>query len=251
MILRYGNYTHDDNEVWHHIQARDQVSQTGEKIARHVRWTINGILHPADTTHAIVTSEVQALENAYKEHEKDLRFFASDGSTISAHSISNDETINGVRVESFEWLPGGHGGILGSGSEYVTKRSYRIVITAEIPAVPGSNHIVHWEESLQRIGTGGADFVSQTAIVGPVQQQFTKIATPTYAVQRGYAVGYIDYPQVPSALFPTTPPLKPNVRITPGTPKRFNKNQNTHFPVSWEYRYESTSPLTGTPILLG
>lgn len=245
MIFSYGNYTHGQNENWLHVQARFQHNALGLPTIVLNRWVIYGTLIQSDADVTALTAQMAALESAYVDGY-DFAVYENDGTTLTQHVLLNSAAINGVRVKDLEWLerdPRWNQ----PGTEYVNKRTYRIILEAETLSANASD-LVLWEETIVGVGTGGSEFVIKPALVSPPQKQTIQQVTPYYAVQRGRAVGFLDYPAaIATPLWPTDEHVTRR-KVVPGTP-RFGTQQNTHWPISWEYHFESASPLTGSPNL--
>lgn len=246
MIFQYGSYIHEANENWLHIEARFRHNNLGLPTIIHNRWTIYGTLRQADGDVTALTVKMNTLEDAYDDDGFDFKVFDNDGTTLTQHVLLNNAAVNGVQVKHFEWLERDprHGQ---SGTEYVNKRTYRIILEAET-INDGASDLVSWEETVIGIGTGGPEFVIKPALVSPPQKQDIQQVTPFYAIQRGRAVGFLGYPAViATPIWPTDEHVT-RKKIWQGTPK-FGTKFNTLYPINWEYQFESASSLTGGPTL--
>lgn len=246
MIITYGNYAHDANENWFQIQARFRHNKLGRPQSIINRWTIYGTKVQLDNDVASLTTKLAALEAAYSVDGGDLRVYLNDGSTLTQHYLLNSGTVNGVQVLGISYVDrdprSGQ-----SACEYVNKRTYRIILEAEVvdaDAYP----LLSWEETVIGVGTGGPIFVQKGALTGPPQRQIIQQQSSFSAIQIGRAVGYLGYPtQIASPIWPNDEHLERR-RIEPGTPD-FGLVRNTGWPISWRYEFESTSALVGNPTL--
>lgn len=242
MIITYGSYSHDANENWFQIHARFRHNKLGRPQSIINRWTIWGVKKAA--SQAALTTALNSLEAAYSADGYDLYVYLNDGTTATQHFLLNSGTVDGVRVKDISYPDRDprHGQ---SGCEYVNRRTYRIILEAEVvdaDAYP----LVSWEETVIGIGTGGPIFIQKGALTGPPQRQIIQQQSSFQAIQIGRAVGYLDYPgQIASPIWPNDEHLEKR-RITPETPK-FGLIRNTEYPISWRYEFESTSQLVGNP----
>lgn len=196
-ILTYGSHSHADNEVGFTISKFLTLSPRGTPFKNLHSWVINGVLR-ADTQSEL-TSKMDATQTAYSQSGQDLVFYLSGG-VPSHHKLLSGSTLTGTRVRSFTWQPG-QPGVWGSGTEYVFRRSYRIVVDAEAIA-DGADNILQYTQSLTYKGTGGPRWLLAGSLTGPMQMQTVQQATPLYLIQSGFALGLFSRPDFPGPLVP-------------------------------------------------
>lgn len=242
MILKYGTYAHANNEVWFSISKRAQHSPIGFSQHVNVTWTINGVLKGDSTSD--LTSKMQALENAYSSDFKDLIFYDNDGTTELHHSLRNNQSIKGIQVKAFNWLSG-NPGVWGSGTEYVNRRSYQIVVSADV--LDSGSNLLEWHEGLQLVGDGGPKWVVMGALRGPVQIQEVQEITPYRVIQSGYAYGHLAPPTPPAPIWPFA--LHGDQKVEEILTPDLGVNVNTRYGIRWRYMFESATALTGGPTL--
>jgi len=231
MQLSYGGYAHDDNEVWLDIHKKAVFGPTGAREKVVERWVINGVL--ISDTAASLSSKISDLDAAYGQNDQDLTF----GGT--AHSIVSSNTINGVRVQSLEWLPG-NPGVWGSGTEYVNKRSYRIVVTAETLYPEWDLYL--YQSSVSVTGNCGPRQIMMPSLIGYPQQQIPQLHTTQKIVQSGMAIGLTTRPSPDGPWYNTQYEQNEMRRITELWPMELGKHKNLKFPVRWSYFYEFPYP---------
>lgn len=197
-ILSYGGHQHDENETGFTISKFLTLSPRGTPFKNLHSWVINGVLRA--TTQSALTAKMDALKAAYDQSGQDLTFYLGGG-VASHHKLLSSQTLTGTRVRSFTWLPG-QPGVWGSGTEYVFRRSYRIVVDAEAIA-DGADNILQYTQSISRKGTGGRRWLLAGSLVGPMQEQTVQQATPLYLIQSGFALGLFSRPDFPGPLFPS------------------------------------------------
>ena len=237
----WGSYAHDTAENWFRFESRIQHSRLGRPQSITTRITLWGVKIAA--SQAALTTALAALESAYSQDDKDFRVKLADG-TDTQHKLLSAGSLNGVQVKDFSYIDRDprHGQ---SGTEYVNKRTYRVVLEAE-GIDPDAYSLLFWDEQLTGIGTGGLAFILKTALVGTPQRQDLVQQTPSVVIQQGRALGYTDWPVPAQPKFPTHEHLERR-RIAYGTPQAFGLRQNTLYPITWYYEFESPTLLSGLP----
>lgn len=239
MIFKYGNYSHDDNEVWFDVDFRTIYSDVGVKQNIRGTWIVYGVKKGEDASD--LTDKLEALETAYSIQGADIGFYDNSG-TLTRHFMLSAVSTDGVQVESFKYLPG-NGRHWGSGTEYVNMRSYRIILTANLIDCP--LNVVSWRERIVGIGTGGPKFIYKGALTGPPQKQIIQQQTSFQAIQEGSGIGYFEYPFVATPFAPQHEHLGRR-RVSLYTPK-FGAVRNSLYRVDWSYFFESSTALVGSP----
>ncbi len=237
MYLKYGSFSHVQNDPTVEIHSRTNMSPRGFIASITYQWNIRGILQGADST-AILAAMV-ALEAAYVNNNgQDLILYYDDQATI-AHRLLNAGSLGGTRIVSGPDYP------VGDGAELGTFRTYEITVEADYPNV--QQNIIAWDDSLTLEGLGGPRYVFLECLEGVPQQQIVRQQTTYRAQQAGRAVGLFAYvnaapPVFPGALLPEA------AKVTRRAPQR-RLNSFTEFVTEWSYEFESTSPLNGLPIV--
>lgn len=245
MILKWGGYSHDDNECWFSINRRLVLGQTGTPLLTEERWTIHGV--KIASTAAELTTALNELEAAYRDQGRDLVFVDNDGANTT-HVLRNEDCLNGTRVIGPVRYPGGVPGVWGSRTEYAGLRYYQITVAGEriVEGLDESVPVV-WNESIRYSG-GGPKYVMSGAITGQAQVQQTMEQVPVRAVQMGYAEGLYTWPQFPG-LLPLGYYNPEESYQEQSSPKQWGQNQNMRFPIRWKYAYDSpTLGAVGPPI---
>lgn len=241
MILGYGNYRHELNEVTVVIDQQASTNTAGARDKTKHRWTISGVLH-ADSV-AAMTTKIRALENAYKQNGKDLVLYDADGTTPTAHALRSATSLSGTRVVSGPTYPVGN-------EVYSLNRAYSIVVECETDVKPdsvgngsaargGQNAPLRFSQSTQQSG-GGPITQWITLLDGrPVKQETARHST-YLLVQSGQATGERGYPAVPAPLFPNSLREQPTISYTLDPTNEGSQNKpKVLFTVSWSYVFES------------
>lgn len=234
MLLRYGSYTHDQNECALLIEKRAHFSPRGERELVRETWHITGIKHAA--SQSALTAALADLRLAYSVNGRDAGLYLDDGVTPTDHLLISNVTLGGVRVLSLDFPQG-------DGAEYSTFRTYRITLEADFPDTSGN--LLEYDEALHFEGTGGPRRVFLEVLEGLPQEQIGTTCTTYRATQQGRAVGYGTYPVPPPPLWPAAE-LPERRRIVLRTPER-HAGSFARFPVEWNYSFESIAPLAGYP----
>jgi hypothetical protein len=233
MILKYGGYAHDDNEVNFTISMRTIRSSFGRGRGFRIQWNIMGVKF--GNSFSDLTSKLTSLENAYGVDGQDLIFYDSDGSTLTRHSLYNANAFGQVKVQDFRYLKG-NPGIWGSGTEYVNKRSYQIVVEADV--LNDRSRLLSWKESVRTFGVGLEQRKWLESLTGNPQRQRLKRRTTIKAIQTGTAVGDTTWPQAATPLWPADEHTDRR-DFTVHTPK-FVVNGADQYPISWAYYFEGS-----------
>jgi hypothetical protein len=246
MIGTYGNYSHDDNEIWlHNISFKQQYSSVGQPTVRVARFTIRGVKTAA--TVSALTIALNSLKNAYSFDGYDFTL-QDNSSNLTTHVLRSNLSVNGNRIVDFSFLTGtvSVGGSFGSGSEYTVRRTFQIVIEGQL--LNGGAEFTQFRESLRLIGDGGHRFKMVGSLTGGVQVQVLQQFTPYRVVQSGFAVGFLDYPTAPAPIWPGA--LHGDVKVEEIMTPQFGSSINTNFPIRWRYEFESASVLSGSPAFI-
>ena len=259
MILKYGTYSHALNEAEVVIEREPGSGGGGNVALLKERWTISGELQAA--SQSAITTAINALQAAYSENGQDLILAFDDGSA-SAHQLLSSGPAGGVQVKRMSFP-------IGRGSEYGTHRTYQIVCEADIPLEPeegagagsgsgGANGdgagsepgqgswVTQWTEILTFTG-GGPRFTFLPVINGLPQRQMTNQSTTYKATQMGQGVGMFWWPNPPPRLWPVFE-HEDQRQISRASPK-LTPTGEVEYGISWQYVFESATPLTGNPHL--
>jgi hypothetical protein len=237
MLLRYGSYTHDQNECALVIEKRAVFSPRGERQFVRETWHVAGIKQAA--SQGALTAALAELRSAYNVNGRDAGLYLDDGATLTDHYLTSSATLGGVRVTGLDFPRG-------EGAEYSTFRTYRITLEADFPDT--TTNLLEYDESLNFEGNGGPRRVFLEVLEGLPQEQIANQCTTCRATQHGRAVGYGTYPVPPPPIWPAAE-LADRRRIILRTPERY-AGQFARYPVEWHYAFESIAPLAGTPHVL-
>lgn len=239
MYIRYGNYTHAQNEATVAIQRTSILAPNGIIRGYKEVWNISGMLQAANQS--LLTSAILTLKSAYAVHGHHLGLYFDNG-TPANHALPSLGSAGGTRVTTPPSFP------VGEGAEYSTFRTYTVQVEAEYydPAV----QLLEWAEAISWSGGGPLDLHLQPINGKPIKQRVAE-ATPFQASIDGEAIGAFTWPNPPAPLWPFAW-IQPRSRITRGKPKRLGqagRSYFTDFVTSWHYEFESADPLIGNPRL--
>jgi hypothetical protein len=242
MQLKYGGYSHENDGVSFTVQGRRVFDKYNKERRLKVRYVITGVI--TGTTASDITTKCTALEDAYRLQSQDLVFYDND-SNPTVHSLRTGDCLGGTRTHGPDWLDG-MPGVWGSATEYVDKRTYRVVVEGDIAYRGG---LISWSESWVQIGTAGPETRWVESLVDDPVRQVLKQKTTTLGIQSGAAVGDDTYPPIPPAMFPD---LLMNIKgqspkTTLWTPEFYRDGQMSNYKASWMYVHESPVVLAVTP----
>lgn len=226
MIFKYGNYTHDNNEVEVVFRQSALFDNRGGRRGLRKRLELKGVLH--GTSQANLTAKLSDLDAAYAVDGRNAILFLDDGTTQTHHRIISSDTLTGVQVvQPPSFQPG-------DGAEYSTFRSYTIILEADFI---GDSTILSFEETVTIQGTGGERFAYLETLNSLPVRQVVNDFTLVRMTQAGSAVGHLSYPFAPSPLWPALEDVSQRtfIRRSPRQRGRIF----TDFPTSWTYKFTS------------
>lgn len=237
MIVKWGTYSHDLNECDVSITRSPKISEAGDRVGYVERWSITGML--IGTGIDDLTTKINLLVTAYSANAKDLKLLKDDAATVTSHQMLTASTIGGTKVVSGPTFQESEG-------EYVTWRRYSIEIEGYFE--DGTSNTLAFNESVSLEG-GLPRVAFIETLTGPPIAQTVAQKTTFRGSQSGTHVGRTSFPTAPSPLWPSSPPLMTK-RVSKSGPKRIGPTgapNLTEYSVSWDYQYESATPLTGNP----
>lgn len=232
MILRYGTYSHPDNEVMISISQRPTFNEIGLRSGYVASWSVQGMI--LGTSSSDLATKIAALEAAYGVDGLDLVLYDSDGVSVR-HAMRNTGSRTGVKISELSYPTG-------DGTEYVTYRTYSFTAEAEYQTDLGVFSI---SESYS-FGGGGQQKIVIPTLSGPPVEQLVRQQTAYTCQQQGQAIGVAAYPTVPAPAFPSAE-HRDRRRITYNRPSRIGRYGNQMYQVSWSYEFESPSALFALP----
>ena len=222
IYFKYGNYAHDAGECQVTIARSANKGQDGLTIIGYTtRYTVAGVIQGTSTSD--ITAKLRALEAAYAYNSKDFGLYDS-ATGQTAHWVR--ASASDVRVVEGPTYP------KGDGAEYVTGRTYQIVIEAQTGVtVPG---LYDFSETVT-ISGGGQRVVWLETLNGPPQKQITALQTLCTVVQQGKASSATTWPPPASQLFPGS--LMEMPTITYSSPQTLDTGRKINYQTSWNYQF--------------
>jgi hypothetical protein len=234
-----GGITTDLNEVnLATASAMPTWTPRGGKMGINHTWVVRGITRAS--SQSALTTKLAARDAEWVDGGvlDEMVLYLGPGTTnATVHSVDDDDTLNGIQVRKFEYTSPGP---WFSQTEYVWKRSWQLVLTAE--KITGTNEIYQFSETFEQIGTGGADSVIQEALTGNPQLQVTKAVTKFMYRQYGIAVKVGSYYAFPNAAYPSNV-LPKQTRYWQKSPQRKGTLQSILFPSGWHYLMHAPTNL--------
>lgn len=247
MYWSYNGYTADLHESVIKITANELRTARGQVYAYEKVVAITGRI--IRTTRSDLLSRIAALKSACSSDGGDFVFKFSDN-TDSGDGMTNTSTTGGVRVSPVSFPEG-------TGGEFSTWRKYAIQIKGTIASGIGlgMNPIIEFRENMAHGNPTAAGNWELIPIMDGEWQAQTGYPTGKHQLtQSGTIVGLYGYPTVPSPVYSTSPPYKPNLdKIAYGDPRRVEPDGTFYeWPVTYSYSFESGTAMTplATPDVL-
>lgn len=236
MYFKYGSYTHDTGEILLASYTKQRMKSERNRLV-FTRHTMELQGEVCLTGQAAIKTRLEAIEAAYSVDGNDAVLYHDDG-TQSAHRMISDQSLNGVRVLTFDYPRGEH-------EQYATGRTYRIVLQADY--LTEEDSIYSFSETLTFIGNGGTMWEHIPHFLGPPSVRVVYTQTPQTIRQQGTVVGVTGWPLVPSPLLPAQYEHQERRSIALRSPLVLQQNQNMMYAVEYSYEFSSTSPWSGYP----
>lgn len=238
MKLRFDDYDFRANEVRVTSKRSIEQDKAGVPFEYTDRIDLDGYL--AGTTQQELTNAENQLKTVLLRQGKDLVFFQDDNQPSSV-VLRNATAIRQVRVVE------GPNFADVNGPEFVSQRHFTFGVEATYPYPSRLGTLLEWTETLS-ISGGGAVFVVNDAIVGAGQRQQLKEVEKCVATQKGSAVGYDRYPDVPAPIWPfALKRTRPVVDRT--TPEKQGASKYRRYRIEWTWEFEWPVELVGVPTL--
>lgn len=208
LVWKWGSYSHEPGECYPMIiEARPLFTDRGVRYATNVRYQVGGDICFTDaekaaidagteTEQSTLTTRISALEVAYSDEYKDYGFYLDDGTTPTAHAITNDQADNysGNRILSVSFpsrLP----------TEYTNTRSFQCTVSSVL--LDSLSNTMYAKEEIMWRGTGGEMWTYRPTYAGNLERETIFPSTPVSIVQRGILIGLTAYPTAPLPWWPS------------------------------------------------
>ena len=236
MYFTYGSYTHDRGEILLSSYTVQRMKSKRNRIMFH-RHTMTLMGEICVTGQDAIKSRLESIQSAYNVDGEDAILHHDDG-TNSAHRMISNQSLNGVRVLTFDYPKGTDG-------EYVTGRTYRIVLQADYLVEEDS--IYAFRENLVFMGNTGMKWELVPHFNGPPTSKVIYNQTPQKIVQTGQAVGLTGYPLLPGPLYAANYEHQDLRRVTYTNPSLLQRNKNLLYTVDYQYVFSSVTSQSGVP----
>lgn len=235
--FRYGNYTHDNDEVvLTAMEVIPKYSDRGRRREATYRLHLVGELIGTGST---LQDKIAELITAYEPDDQDAALYLDDG-TLTRHRLeaNNSANLSGVHVAARSWPKG-------DAAEICTTRSFYIRLEATY--FEPTSQIVWYQETVRSIGTTGPAWVAIPQVTGPVIFQQIAQVTPQIIIQAGTVTGLEGYPlgNVPPPLLPTYEHQEKRTYelLSP----QFRGRRYSDFSIRWAYHMSSPTAQTLIP----
>jgi hypothetical protein len=207
-------------------------------------WHVAGVKQ--STTQAALTTALAALEGAYTPDGQNIVLKDNLGAN-TRHLVTSANTFSGVKVAHFGYPKGSWDMQTEYGSGNANKRTYEIVLTAEIRTGSASD-LYAYREKVTQIGTGGPLQKYMGSLTGTPVLQTLRAEVPIRYVQEGYVIGRGTWLTVPSPLNFGVEMQEQRV-IEVGSPMDVRVNGAELFKSSYRYVFERVGATVFSPTL--
>lgn len=240
MQLVKGSYGFVVNATRFKIDVQPLMNRGGQFYAKKIRWDVSGDFPVSSQLDA--TQKMSLLENVLSRPNEDLTFY-NDSGGIAAR-LPNLGSITGTRFFGPTWPDS-------MGPMWATLQRFQFYAEAEYPYPAAVNALLWFSETLDFVG-GGPIRKHRLALNTPPQRQLVYLYSIYQVTQHGEASGYAGYPTPPAPIFPDALMRNPNFTRT-GPERVGNLSQalagHQGYKISWNYYFESATPLVGVPNL--
>lgn len=231
-------YKHPDNE------ANLRLFRVVPLYSRRgFRWGVRNIMQIEGeilaTSQADFQTKIGDLIAAYSVNGNDFAFFDNDGN-ITNHAIlaSAASSLTGTKVIERSWPK--H-----DGSEWATKRTYRITIQGDFIDKEPSQDLLWYYETVRHIGTTGQRWKSWELDTGAPISQTVNQQTVQRIVQSGTAFGLTAQPSAPGSLLSSLEHLDLR-EVEPISPRR-ERLGFYNYGIRWRYVHTSDTAQSLSP----
>ena len=234
MFIKYGKYIHQLNEAYVSVSHNAIESDQNIKIGWQSQWQIQGVLladnDAADPVQNL-TSKINALKTAYGKNGYNIGLYTDDG-VVTSHYIKSSDTVQGVRIQSLSFPQG-------IGSEYATKRTYSISLTADYisdNAARTGKKFIESSQTISTTGTGGPRYVVRETRFGSPVRQLVSQATVVRVSQSG-SIKCLGAPPVPT-------PIYSNYEVFPArTISVTYSEKDKYYHCNYSFQFEAPFPF--------
>ncbi len=236
MRLRYGSYLFPVNGVEVATSQTTLRSDATIPYGQRRRMEVHGYLEGSGQED--LSSKADQLKLALRKPYQNLELL-TDGNKVTDTNLKAAFSLTGVVVTEGPNFPSSRG------AEYSLQREFTFVAEADY-FLPGlGNFLMAFKETLTFRG-GKPVYVMKRALDGPPQRQKVWAQTEYYVSQAGEAVSFqFPYPDPAPPLFPQA--LKEAGTITRTGPDRTGPDFYQNYRTSWQYEFESVTPLSAQP----
>lgn len=238
MYIQYGSHAHAPGEIQLSVSKQTLFTEAQTPYAVRERWDMQGML--VGDSQSDINAQVSTLLTAYSKHGEDIALKLSEGGDSHLKMRSRD-CIGGTRVVVPPTFPSN------VDAAYVTFLPYTIAVEGDVAMTDLPTALLAFSETITKSG-GGPRFGLLEPLIGAPVRQLLKRQTIFRATQQGTATGLYARPTAPLPLWPNA--LKESPRIELRSPKVRGSGSSltfTEYTISWQYEFESSQPLLGSP----
>jgi hypothetical protein len=237
MRLRIGSLVRPNNEAVVVPSYSPIYDFTRRVQAMKIRWDITGrVVNYPVATQGLTSGEIRTLEQAFKSNSPYLALLEDESNSPTAFELNPSSLLQGPFLVDYSF-PASEKEVFATGV------AYRAVFEA-VQSISAGKDLIEFEEEISREPGGVHHVYVGGAVNFPERQTAFKNKVWKYT-QSGYAVGLLAHPDAPEPIWPFALMSQPNVTLS--GPQFKSTKYDTHYRISWEYRFEYHLPLTGLP----
>ncbi len=237
MMFRYGNYLHKVGTMGYSLDWTPVLDQGGNIWASDAVMACNGFIHRQGATPQQIQDEIYALQRAYSVQGVDCGL-TIDGFGQTADYLRSADFVGGLRLLKPLSYP------TTKGTQHVNIRDFNVSVGGR-RVFADFGYVVQFNERISLRGGGRRRTVTETINTLAVVQQGRKYGK-YLAVQSGSATVVGLAYQPPPPLWPWAL-LEPDARNWDFESAEPIGQFKLLYKFSWEYIYESPTPLFGLP----
>jgi hypothetical protein len=236
MILQVGSIRRPNNEAVVVPSYSPVYDYTRRIEAMKIRWEITGrVVNFPVATQAITSSEIAALEAAFRSKDPICRLLGDKGEA-TPYVLDPGQLMQGPYLIDYTFPTS-------DAEVYATGLAYRVSLEGVQYVGQGGLDLIDFTEELTE-DQGGLTYVYVGGAVNLAERQVAFQKKSFKYTQSGSCTGLLAYPKIPPPIWPFALLQAPKIVKSDA---QFKGKIDTHYRVNWEYQYEWPVKLFGDP----
>lgn len=236
MILQVGSIRRPNNEAVVVPSYSPVYDYTRRIEAMKIRWEITGrVVNSPVATQAITSSEIAALEAAFRSKDPVCRLLGDKGEA-TPYVLDPGQLMQGPYLIDYTFPTS-------DAEVYATGLAYRVSLEGVQYVGQGGLDLIDFTEEVTE-DQGGLTYVYVGGAVNLAERQVAFQKKSYKYTQSGSCTGLLAYPKIPPPIWPFALLQAPKIVKSDA---QFKGKVDTHYRVNWEYQYEWPVKLFGDP----